>query len=279
MRLALTRARARHLRLLARLFQVQGAVHRCISHGPLPVPLEFIHSPAASPGWLSAGSCAHECRTTACPFCSSRVRALRIHIALPNLGSYGWRVDRRPSFVWEGSLCPACLPQGRLEVVIREAPLLITNAETYSLTEKCIKVLGAHSGDRLLENGSTVSDSTLSGHLAEFLAWSLASVSVQQQVLDGMHNTPAPELQDTDVVRSAHWAARIFAKQLLPRLTDLLPRRTIVAHRCDIHTICRILLAWNLNCHAVGNRSVCMHVSAAAGVTVFRSHTAPCIVM
>eukprot|EP00798_Chlamydomonas_sp_ICE-L_P012589 gene12589-15813_t len=159
------------------------------------------------------------------------------------------------------AFAPRAYRQG--EVVIREAPLLITG-QNIPIYKKCMQILDAllvRSADWKLENGSTTSVSNLNRGVEQFLAWCMAPTAVQQRVLEDMHHSPGPNFQLTNTVLLTEWMALTIVKHLVPSLPVLLLQGSVVP-LCNTDTITSILLAWELNSHSVGDSGLSMILTA-----------------
>ncbi len=146
----------------------------------------------------------------------------------------------------------ACRAFAPGEVVIREEPLLVTanpNSQRTAKHELCLQLL--------LQEGGLVPGlaDILPFQLSHFLAWSDASSEVQRKVLSSLLHTA--ECKDSTHVKVCAVAAGCIADRVLPRVPGLLPPDVCppgAAREQQRAAVERVLLAWELNAHPVGNR-------------------------
>ncbi len=153
------------------------------------------------------------------------------------------------------------------DIVLSEEPLLITrDPEEHQNPRHGINlsiILQDGSNERAkLRDGSHVTVDLLRRYLTRFLAWADAPTQAQTKVLNEMVNTA--EHKDSFCALSCEWAAGIIADRLLSRVRGIMPHmpRLLppavcppgVARGQQQEVVERVLLAWELNAHRVGNR-------------------------
>jgi hypothetical protein len=129
------------------------------------------------------------------------------------------------------------------EVVLKEEPLLTTLSKSARLYQTAVAFL-----EELVKDPVNALWDTC---LENFLAWCTASAPVQREVVESMHSSiPAQNWATTADVVTCKQAADLFVKELLPKLGGQLARRAPI----EVETVERVLLAWHMNAHSLGDR-------------------------
>ncbi len=145
------------------------------------------------------------------------------------------------------------------EVVVSEEPLLITRNKTQPLSCKHQyihdTVIRPVDDDVVLRDGCCRGSQVLRMHLDRFLAWSDAPQSAQQRALERFQHHS--DYNDSSCAVACEWAAGAIADRLLPHMPGLLPPEVCPPGAARVQqrqAVERVLLAWELNAHSVGDR-------------------------